>query len=156
MLQQSAMIVFIYTCISLPYTPPTFRSSASPCVSYEATKWGPVRIQVRIGPLHPLANCKRRLNGAVLRIRPGKSRSLVTAVWHDKEPFLPWASSISLHFAARPGFLEKFSNLSLSFILSLRFHLRWDFAQIAFLETILYKSQLSQYFCLARFFPLIH
>jgi hypothetical protein len=33
----------------------------------------------------------------------------------------------------RPGFLEKISNLSLSFILSLRFHLRWDFAQIALL-----------------------
>jgi hypothetical protein len=39
----------------------------------------PVRIQVRIGPLHPYACRKRRLIGAVLRMRPEKPRSRVTA-----------------------------------------------------------------------------
>jgi hypothetical protein len=34
---------------------------------------------VRIDPLHPLVCRKRRLNGAVLRIRPEKPRSRVTA-----------------------------------------------------------------------------
>jgi Tat protein secretion system quality control protein TatD with DNase activity len=38
----------------------------------------PVRIRVRIGPPHPHACRKRRLNGAVLRMRPGKPRSRVT------------------------------------------------------------------------------
>jgi hypothetical protein len=39
----------------------------------------PVRIRVRIDPLHPLVCHKRRLNGAVLRMRPEKPRSRVTA-----------------------------------------------------------------------------
>jgi hypothetical protein len=39
----------------------------------------PVRIRVRIGPPHPLVCCKRRLNGAVLRMRPEKPRPRVTA-----------------------------------------------------------------------------
>jgi hypothetical protein len=34
--------------------------------------WKPVRIRVRIGPLHPLVCCKKWLNGAVLRMRPKK------------------------------------------------------------------------------------
>jgi hypothetical protein len=38
-----------------------------------------VRIRVRIDPPHPLVCRKRRLNGAVLRMRPEKSRSRVTA-----------------------------------------------------------------------------
>jgi hypothetical protein len=38
----------------------------------------PVRIRVRIDPPHPLVCHKRRLNGAVLRIRPEKLRSHVT------------------------------------------------------------------------------
>jgi hypothetical protein len=40
----------------------------------------PVRIRVRIDALHPLLCRKRRLNGAVLRMRPEKLRSRVTAV----------------------------------------------------------------------------
>jgi hypothetical protein len=39
----------------------------------------PVRIRVRIDPPHPLVCRKRRLNGAVLRIRPEKPRHHVTA-----------------------------------------------------------------------------
>jgi hypothetical protein len=39
----------------------------------------PVRIRVRIHPPHPLVCPKRRLNGAVLRMRPEKPRSRVTA-----------------------------------------------------------------------------
>jgi hypothetical protein len=39
----------------------------------------PVRIRVRIDPPHPLVCCKRRLNGAVLQMRPEKPRSRVTA-----------------------------------------------------------------------------
>jgi hypothetical protein len=39
----------------------------------------PVRIRVRIDSPHPLVCCKRRLNGAVLRMRPQKPRSRVTA-----------------------------------------------------------------------------
>jgi hypothetical protein len=40
----------------------------------------PVRIQIRIGPPYPHAcRNKRRLNGAVLRMRPEKPRSRVTA-----------------------------------------------------------------------------
>jgi hypothetical protein len=37
------------------------------------------RIQVRIDPPHPHACRKRRLNGAVFRMRPEKPRSRVTA-----------------------------------------------------------------------------
>jgi hypothetical protein len=40
---------------------------------------GPVRIQVRIQSPYPLACRKRRLNGAILRMRPEKTRSRVTA-----------------------------------------------------------------------------
>jgi hypothetical protein len=39
----------------------------------------PVRIRVRIDPPHPLVCRKRRLNGAVLQMRPEKPRSHVTA-----------------------------------------------------------------------------
>jgi hypothetical protein len=42
------------------------------------TTFKPVRIQVRINPLHPLVCRKRRLNGAVLRMRSGKPRPRVT------------------------------------------------------------------------------
>jgi hypothetical protein len=38
-----------------------------------------VRIRVRIDHPHPLVCRKRRLNGAVLRMRPEKPRSRVTA-----------------------------------------------------------------------------
>jgi hypothetical protein len=38
-----------------------------------------VRIRVRIDPLHPLVCRKGRLNGAVLRMRPEKPTSRVTA-----------------------------------------------------------------------------
>jgi hypothetical protein len=41
--------------------------------------WPPMRIRFRIDPPHPLVCRKRRLNGAVLRMRPGKPRSRVTA-----------------------------------------------------------------------------
>jgi hypothetical protein len=39
----------------------------------------PSMIRVRIDPPHPLVCIKRRLNGAVLRMRPEKPRSRVTA-----------------------------------------------------------------------------
>jgi hypothetical protein len=39
----------------------------------------PVRIRVKIDPPHPLVCRKRRLNGVVLRMRPEKPRSHVTA-----------------------------------------------------------------------------
>jgi hypothetical protein len=39
----------------------------------------PVRIRVRIDPPHPLVCHKRRLNGAILRMRPEKPRPRVTA-----------------------------------------------------------------------------
>jgi hypothetical protein len=39
----------------------------------------PMRIRVRIDPPHPLVCRKRRLNWAVLRMRPEKPRSRVTA-----------------------------------------------------------------------------
>jgi hypothetical protein len=52
----------------------------------QVTEWGPARFQVRIGPQHPLVYRKRRLNGAVLRLRPEKPRS--QQVWHDKDPSL--------------------------------------------------------------------
>jgi hypothetical protein len=39
----------------------------------------PVRIRVRIDPPHPLVCRKRRLNGAVLRMRPEKPRLRVEA-----------------------------------------------------------------------------
>jgi hypothetical protein len=42
-------------------------------------KYIPVRIRVRIDPPHPLVCSKRRLNGAVLWMRPEKPRSRVTA-----------------------------------------------------------------------------
>jgi hypothetical protein len=38
-----------------------------------------VRIRVRIDPPHSLMCRKRRLNGAVFRMRPEKARSRVTA-----------------------------------------------------------------------------
>jgi hypothetical protein len=50
--------------------------------------FSPVRIRVRIGPLHPLVCRKRRLNGAVLRMRPEKPDPASQQVWHDKDPFL--------------------------------------------------------------------
>jgi hypothetical protein len=40
---------------------------------------GPVRIRVTIDPSHPLVCRKRRLNAVVLRMRPEKPRSRVTA-----------------------------------------------------------------------------
>jgi hypothetical protein len=65
--------------------------------------WGlnkqPVRIRARIDPPHPLVCRKRRLNGAVLRMRPEKPRSRVTArvAWSRSLPAQrPWAPSIGL------------------------------------------------------------
>jgi hypothetical protein len=48
-------------------------------VAFIMFEYWPVKIRVRIGPLHPLASRKRWLNGAVLRMRPEKRRSCVTA-----------------------------------------------------------------------------
>jgi hypothetical protein len=45
---------------------------------FEPTLSRPVRIRVRIDPPHPLVCRKRRLNGAVLRMRLEKPRSRVT------------------------------------------------------------------------------
>jgi hypothetical protein len=48
----------------------------------------PVRIRVRIDPPHPLVCRKRRLNGAVLRMRPVNRGPVSQQVWHDKDPSL--------------------------------------------------------------------
>jgi hypothetical protein len=45
-----------------------------------------VRIRVRIGSQHPLVCLKRRLNGAVLQLRPEKVRPVSQQLWHDKDP----------------------------------------------------------------------
>jgi hypothetical protein len=68
---------FIFTIYSFK-DPGKNMSSISPCVSLEATEWGTVTIQVRIGPPHPLVCRKRRLNGAAHRMKPEKTRSRVT------------------------------------------------------------------------------
>jgi hypothetical protein len=47
-------------------------------VRFESFSQSPVRIRARIDPPHPLVCHKRRLNGAVLRMRPKKPRSRVT------------------------------------------------------------------------------
>jgi hypothetical protein len=53
------------------------------CEAFYASKANtllcPVRIRVRIDPPHPLVCRNRRLIGAVLRMRPEKPRSCVTA-----------------------------------------------------------------------------
>jgi hypothetical protein len=48
-------------------------------IPQEATKWGPVRIQVRTGPQHPLVCRKRQVNVAIFRMKPDKPRPRVTA-----------------------------------------------------------------------------
>jgi hypothetical protein len=63
----------------------------------------PMRTWVRIHLPHPLVCCKRRLNGAVLQMRPEKTRSRVTANVARKRTLpaqRPWAPSIGLNFAA--------------------------------------------------------
>jgi hypothetical protein len=63
----------------------------------------PVRIRVRINPPHPLVCRKRRLNGLVLWMRPGKPTSRVTAGVARKRSLLAqrtYAPSIGLNFAA--------------------------------------------------------
>jgi hypothetical protein len=63
----------------------------------------PVRIRVWKGPPHPLVCRKRRLNGAVLRMRPEKPRPRVAAGMARKRSLSaqrPWAPSIGLNFAA--------------------------------------------------------
>jgi hypothetical protein len=47
-----------------------------------------LRIRVRICPPHPHVRRKRRLNGAVPRMRPEKPRSCVSAGVQDKDPSL--------------------------------------------------------------------
>jgi hypothetical protein len=48
-----------------------------------------VRIRVRMGPSHPLASRKRRLNGG-LRMRPEKKRGPVSQqVLHDRDHSMP-------------------------------------------------------------------
>jgi hypothetical protein len=41
----------------------------------------PVSIRVRIGPQHPFASRKRRLNWVVIRMRPEKPRPRVTTAY---------------------------------------------------------------------------
>jgi hypothetical protein len=53
--------------------------SHSLCVLIVENSFYPVRIRVGIDPPHPLVCRKRRLNGAVLRMRSEKPRSRVTA-----------------------------------------------------------------------------
>ena len=63
----------------------------------------PVRIRVRIDPPHPLVCRKRRLNGAVIRMRPQKPRSRVTTGVTRQRSLpaqRPWAPSVSLNFLA--------------------------------------------------------
>jgi hypothetical protein len=48
----------------------------------------PMRIRVRIDPPHPLVCRKRRLNGAILQMRPEKRGPVSQQVWHDKDPSL--------------------------------------------------------------------
>jgi hypothetical protein len=50
--------------------------------------YSPVRIRVRIDPPHPLVCRKRRLNGAVLRMRPENRGPMSQQVWHDRDPSL--------------------------------------------------------------------
>jgi hypothetical protein len=45
----------------------------------------PVRARVRIVPQHPLASRKKRLNGAVLRMRPEKPKPMLQQVLHSKD-----------------------------------------------------------------------
>jgi hypothetical protein len=47
--------------------------------NYGSTFSVPVRIRVKVDPPHPLVCSKRRLNGAVLQMRPEKARSRGTA-----------------------------------------------------------------------------
>jgi hypothetical protein len=47
-----------------------------------------LRIRVRIDPPHPLVCHKRRLNGAVLRLRPENLGPMSQQLWHDKNPSL--------------------------------------------------------------------
>jgi hypothetical protein len=67
----------------------------------------PVRIRVRIaGLLHPLVCRKRRLNGAVLQMRPEKLRPLVTAGVAQQRSLpaqRPKAPSIGLNFNCSPS-----------------------------------------------------
>jgi hypothetical protein len=60
-------------------------SSASPCASQKATEWGYIWIRITIDSPHPPVRHKRRLNGAVIRMRPGKPRSRITAGVADKD-----------------------------------------------------------------------
>jgi hypothetical protein len=48
--------------------------------------WPPVRIRVRIDSPHPFVCRKRRLNGAVLRMRPENRSPVSQQVWQDKDP----------------------------------------------------------------------
>jgi hypothetical protein len=61
---------------SLPYSPHLIAKTCKKI--FRMLQPRPVRIRVRIGPPHPHACRKRRLNGVVLRMRPGKPRSRVT------------------------------------------------------------------------------
>jgi hypothetical protein len=65
--------------------------------------FSPVRIRVRIDPPRALVCRKRRLNGAVLRMRPEKQRSRVTAGMARLRSLpvqRPWAPSIGQNYAA--------------------------------------------------------
>jgi hypothetical protein len=50
--------------------------------------WTREDLWVRIGPPHPLICRKRRLNGAVLRMKPENRGPVSQQVWHDKDPSL--------------------------------------------------------------------
>jgi hypothetical protein len=58
---------------------PSEQFSVLDFISLLQTSKGPVRMRVRIGPPHPHSSRNRRLNWAVLRMRPEKPRSRVTA-----------------------------------------------------------------------------
>jgi hypothetical protein len=45
------------------------------------------KIRVRIDPPHPLMCRKRRLNGAILRMRQKNRGPVSQQVWHDKDPW---------------------------------------------------------------------
>jgi hypothetical protein len=70
----------------------------------------PVRIRVRIGPQHPLACRKRRLNGAVLRIRLEKPKWCVKADLAGSRPFIrqqSWAPSVHVHVGPNVAALHR-------------------------------------------------
>jgi hypothetical protein len=91
--------------INVPVKPDhaTLKSDESKYYQSARSSMAIVRIRVRMHPPHPVVRRKRRLNGAVLRMRPEKSRPRVTAGvtrWRSLPAQRSWAPIIGLTFAA--------------------------------------------------------